>query len=89
MDEHKACPFCYRLQKPKVEVAEVGTNSILVKEKCRICRRTISERISTAKIEKVRKDIFRLRKKIDQGDDGLADVLHDRVLTYRKLMQDG
>lgn len=91
-----ACPTCFRVGKPKTDRVNDYKNHefypndwIEVTETCRFCRNTIMSRVSTDKIEKVRNDIKRLNKKINQGDASyLKDVLEKRVQTYQESIRE-
>ena len=89
MSKHKLiCPNCRRENIPKIKVHDLDSDAIVVTEICGFCRTHLSQRTSTNELEKIRKDILRLKERIDNGDRHLITVLNARTLRYNKLRRE-
>lgn len=82
------CPNCFRTNKPKLQVHEKGNGRIVVTEYCGFCRNRLSQRESTNEIERLRRDIRNLKRKIDGGEKHLTDTYALRILRYNQLVRD-
>lgn len=81
------CPTCRRTAIPRIKVHERDDGRIVVTEYCGFCRSQLAQRESTHEIERVRRDIRNLRRKVDGGETYLSSVLQDRVNTYNRLIR--
>lgn len=87
-EKRQICPSCRRNSKPRLKVRELVGDKILVTEYCGYCRMPMASRKSTNEIEKIRRDMERLRFRIDHGESYLNDILISRINTYKKLLRD-
>jgi len=82
----QVCPTCFRSNIAKLRIhEEEGTDRIVVTEYCGFCRNQLSQRESTNEIERVRRDINRLRTKVNSGESYLRGTLEKRIETYNRL----
>jgi len=85
----KICPNCRRESIPRIKVHETkSSDKIVVEEICGYCRIQILQRESTNELERIRKDISALNKKVDSGDEHLEDVLNARITRYNILLRE-
>lgn len=85
----KICPNCRRESIPRIKVHEIrNSDKIVVEEICGYCRIQILQRGSTNELERIRKDISSLNKKVEHGDEHLQDVLNDRITRYNILLRE-
>lgn len=80
------CPMCFKTGKPRIKTHEIeDSDKIVVVELCAFCRNEHSRRISTEEIEKIRRDILRLTKRVELGETFLVDTLNRRITRYNIL----
>lgn len=80
------CPICRRTAKPRIKVHEAEDDRIVVTEVCGYCRVELSRRTSTNEIERIRRDILNLTRKVEAGETYLVDVLNARKNRYNTLV---
>lgn len=85
MNITSTCPMCRKTAKPKLRVHELEDDRIIVVEQCGYCRAELGRRTSTDEIERIRKDILNLVRKIEGGETFLIDVLNARRTRYNML----
>jgi hypothetical protein len=85
--QNQICPICTRSHKARIKIRELENGKILISENCGFCRALISTRETTHEIERVRRDVLSLQKRIEQGDTLLIPVLQKRLDTYVRLIR--